>query len=347
MTFTVSHNQLSKALDIALKADIVPFITSSPAMGKSSLVRKIAEDNNLELIDLRLAQLQQFDLAGLVNPNKEEGNFSYLPLDEFPLENTPLPKGKQGFMIFLDEFNSADKYTAAAAYKLLLDRMIGKHKLHPNTRIVCAGNKLTDGAITHKLGTAIQSRVTHLELEINLKEWLEWCEKESNFHPIIHPFLSFRPELINNFNPKKEVITYSSPRTWEMLSKQLKAGLLSLDRDDYVPIIMGTIGEHAGGEFIAFLEVFSKLPNISDIEANPLGCSMPEEIGAKWALGIHLADKINQANEQAIVDYLERMGESDIKVVVYRTLSKVYPNIKLNPTLQKSMKALRNQMVQP
>lgn len=58
MTFTVSHNQLSKALDIALKADIVPFITSSPAMGKSSLVRKIAEDNDLELIDLRLAQLQ-------------------------------------------------------------------------------------------------------------------------------------------------------------------------------------------------------------------------------------------------------------------------------------------------
>ena len=288
-----------------------------------------------------------YDLAGLVNPNKEEGNFSYLPLDEFPLENTPLPKGKQGFMIFLDEFNSADKYTAAAAYKLLLDRMIGKHKLHPNTRIVCAGNKLTDGAITHKLGTAIQSRVTHLELEINLKEWLEWCEKESNFHPIIHPFLSFRPELINNFDPKKEVITYSSPRTWELLSKQLNAGLLSLPKDDYVPIIIGTIGEQAGGEFIAFLEVFSKLPSIQDIEANPTGCDMPEEIGAKWALGIHLADKINPINEQAIVEYLERMIESDIKVVVYRTLSKVYPSIKLNPTLQKSMKALRNQMVQP
>lgn len=347
MSFTVSHSQLAKALQISLKADTVPFITSSPAMGKSALVRKIAEENDLELIDLRLAQLQHFDLAGLVNPNKEEGNFSYLPLDEFPLENTPLPKGKQGFLLFLDEFNSADKYTAAAAYKLLLDRMIGKHKLHPNVRIVCAGNKLTDGAITHKLGTAIQSRVTHLELELNLKEWLQWCEDSSNFHPLIHPFLSFRPELINNFDPKKEVVTYSSPRTWDMLSKQLKAGLLSLPKDDYIPIIMGIVGEQAGGEFIAFLEIFSKLPSIQDIEANPTGCNMPEEIGAKWALGIHLADKINPINEQAIVDYLERMNESDIKVVVYRTLSKVYPSIKMNPTLQKSMKALRNQMVQP
>ena len=88
-----------------------------------------------------------------------------------------------------------------------------------------------------------------------------------------------------------------------MLSKQLKAGLLSLPDYDYIPIIMGTIGEHAGGEFIAFLEVFSKLPSIQDIEANPLVCSMPEEIGAKWALGVHLADKINQANEQAFIDF--------------------------------------------
>ena len=43
-----------------------------------------------------------YDLAGLVNPNKEEGNFSYLPLDEFPLENTPLPANKDGWLLFLN-----------------------------------------------------------------------------------------------------------------------------------------------------------------------------------------------------------------------------------------------------
>lgn len=288
-----------------------------------------------------------YDLAGLVNPNKDKENFSYLPLDEFPLENTPIPQGKDGWLLFLDEFNSADKYTAAAAYKLLLDRMIGKHKLHPNVRIICAGNKLTDGAIVHKLGTAIQSRVIHYELEINLKEWLSWCENDSGFHPLIHPFLSFRPELINNFDPKKEVITYGSPRTWEMLSKQLNAGLLSLNADDYVPAIIGTVGEQAGQEFISFLSVFSSLPSIQDIEADPVNAIMPDEIGAKWALGIHLADKINSTNENQVVTYLERMAESDIKVVVYRTLLKTYPNLRTNTALQQSMKTLRNQMIQP
>lgn len=58
MAFTVSHVQLNTLLQVALQANIVPMVTSSPAMGKSSLVAKLAKDNNLELIDLRLAQLQ-------------------------------------------------------------------------------------------------------------------------------------------------------------------------------------------------------------------------------------------------------------------------------------------------
>lgn len=58
MAFTVSHVQLNTLLQVALQANIVPMVTSSPAMGKSSIIAKLAKDNNLELIDLRLAQLQ-------------------------------------------------------------------------------------------------------------------------------------------------------------------------------------------------------------------------------------------------------------------------------------------------
>lgn len=58
MAFTVSHIHLNTLLQVALQANIVPMVTSSPAMGKSSIIAKLAKDNNLELIDLRLAQLQ-------------------------------------------------------------------------------------------------------------------------------------------------------------------------------------------------------------------------------------------------------------------------------------------------
>lgn len=343
MSFTVSHKQAKNILQVNLKANNVCMLTGSPAMGKSSIIRQLADENNLHLIDLRLTQLQPYDLNGLISPNKDTGKFDYLPYDEFILDFDTVPNGKDGVLLFLDEFNSADKYTAAAAYKLLLDRMVGKYQLHPNTRIICAGNKLTDGAITHKLGTAIQSRVIHMELELDIKEWLDWLDSQ-NWNPLIHPFLSFRPELINNFDPKTEVVTYASPRTWEFLSNQLNAGLLSLNQDDYIPAIIGTVGEQAGQEFISFLSVFSKLPTIQEIEANPTQATMPDEIGAKWALGIHLANEINPTNETAVVEYMERMPESDIRVVAYRILSKTYPQIKMNPVLQQSMKNIRQQM---
>lgn len=343
-TFTVTHEQLSQVLKTSLQANVVPFITSSPAMGKSSIVKKLADDNKLELIDLRLSQLQPYDLAGLVNPNKDAENFTYLPLDEFPLESTPLPEDKEGWLLFLDEFNSADKYTAAASYKLILDRAVGKHKLHPNVRIICAGNKLTDGAITHKLGTAIQSRVTHYELEILPNEWLEWLSKQTEWHKLIHPFLEFRPELITNFDPKTEVITYASPRTWEMLSKQLNAGLLQLPVDVYTSAVIGTVGEKAGAEFLSFLSIYKDLPTPQEIENNPTKCKLPSQAGAQWAIGIHLSEHINPNNVDAFVTYVERMEHSDIKVICYRTIRRIFPQITQHPVVQQSMLKTRNQI---
>lgn len=102
MTFTVSHKQAKQALQVGMQANTVSFLMGSPALGKSAIVRQLAEENNLELIDLRLTQLQPYDLCGLVTPNKDKHSFSYLPLDEFPLEDWDLPENKQGWLLFLN-----------------------------------------------------------------------------------------------------------------------------------------------------------------------------------------------------------------------------------------------------
>lgn len=344
MLYKLNHEQATSALKLALEANIVAFLKSQPAMGKSSIVKQLANQMGLELIDLRLTQLQPYDLAGLVYPNKEKDNFKYLPLDLFPLETDAVPDGKKGWLLFLDEFNSADRYTAAAAYKLLLDREIGNYKLHSEVRIICAGNNLTDGAIANNLGTAIQSRVIHLELDLDSKQWLNWLAKQKDWNNLIYTFLNFRPETINNFDPEKEVITYASPRTWELLSKQLNAGLLELKSEVYTPIIMGTVGDTAGYEFISFLEIYSTLPSIDDIIADPNNCKLPDNISAKWALGAYLANNINSSNEDSLLTYINRIKETDIRVVAQRALVKKYPQVSNNKILQKSALELRNQL---
>lgn len=146
-TLTLTQDQLKEFLPIAIKSNVVPMITGSAGTGKSSIVQAVADKLNLHLIDVRVSQLLPYDLAGLIAPNAERTEASYLPISTFPYENDTPPDGKEGYILFLDEFNSGDRSTLAAAYKLILDRKVGEHNLHPNTRIVCAGNRIQDNAI--------------------------------------------------------------------------------------------------------------------------------------------------------------------------------------------------------
>ena len=59
------HTTLKKVtelLPILCKANIVPFIHSSPASGKSATVKAFAKQFNLKVIDLRLTEMDATDL---------------------------------------------------------------------------------------------------------------------------------------------------------------------------------------------------------------------------------------------------------------------------------------------
>lgn len=59
---TVTLKQASELVRNCLRAKLVPFIKGSPGLGKSAIVKAIAETYKLELIDLRLAQCDPTDL---------------------------------------------------------------------------------------------------------------------------------------------------------------------------------------------------------------------------------------------------------------------------------------------
>jgi MoxR-like ATPase len=58
----VKPSQLKELLTDALLAGVVPMVSSSPGMGKSSIAQQIADEYDLELIDIRLAQCDPTEL---------------------------------------------------------------------------------------------------------------------------------------------------------------------------------------------------------------------------------------------------------------------------------------------
>ena len=106
-------SKAKEAIITCMKARLVPFLQSSPGVGKSSGVNDIGNEYGLKVIDVRLSSLEPTDLQGL--PWFNNGKAQFQPFDLFPLEDTPIPQGYQGFLLFLDEFNSASRAVQAAA----------------------------------------------------------------------------------------------------------------------------------------------------------------------------------------------------------------------------------------
>ena len=123
----LTPDQCKKYLKTTMMAKQTAMLHGQPGIGKSDLVREIAEEFNLEVIDIRLSQMEPSELCGF--PKLDGDIATYVPMDLFPLEGQSLPKDKAGWVLFFDEIVSAPKSIISAAYKIILDRMVGNHKI--------------------------------------------------------------------------------------------------------------------------------------------------------------------------------------------------------------------------
>jgi hypothetical protein len=296
-----------------LRAGLVPFLQSSPGMGKSAIVRSIAEEFNLALIDHRLSTSAPEDLSGL--PQLLDGKAVFAPFRNlFPLEDEPLPEGKAGWLLFLDEFNSASKAVQAASYKLILDRMVGQYKLHPQCVIVTCGNLMTDRALVTPLATAMQSRLVHLEMHVEFSEWLMDVALPQEFDSRIVAFLSQYPSKLHDFRPDHAEKTFCCPRTWEMLSKLIKGQPVS---EEKAALYAGTITAGTATEFLQFALHISQLPKIDEILRAASTIPLPETASMKWATTALLVEHITAANLHAITTYANRMS-LEFRILLFR-----------------------------
>ena len=58
----VKISEASPSIKAYLQAGLVPIVVGSPGCGKSQIVHQIADEFNLQLIDLRLSQCDPCDL---------------------------------------------------------------------------------------------------------------------------------------------------------------------------------------------------------------------------------------------------------------------------------------------
>jgi hypothetical protein len=333
MLYTCTPRKVAQFTQEILASGLVPFIESSPGMGKSSIVRQLAKNNNLALIDHRLSTSAPEDLSGLPR-FRSDGLAEFAPFaDLFPLEGMKVPDGSDGWLLFLDEFNSASKAVQAASYKLILDRMTGQKKLHANVGIVGAGNLATDRAITNPMGTAMQSRLVTLRMVVSFEEWLYDVALPNGYDHRVIAFLSQYPSKLMDFNPNHSGATFCCPRTWEFMEALVYQKPITQDR---IPMYAGTISAGIAVEFVQFVAVFDTIVKIPQIVADPANCPLPLDAASRWAVISTMMEHACLTNFTQLCEYANRFT-LDFKVLFYRSVLVRNASLRTHPSFMRAM----------
>lgn len=107
-TPSISTTELYMHINTLIQTDTPLFIHGSPGIGKSYIVSDIAQKNKLELVDVRLSQMDPVDLRGV--PSIKDDQTVWMPPVFFPKD--PDSEG----ILFLDELNAAPPSVQAAIY---------------------------------------------------------------------------------------------------------------------------------------------------------------------------------------------------------------------------------------
>lgn len=324
----VKLSQAQSMITKCIRTGLVPMLIGSPGCGKSQIVYAIAETYNLKVIDLRLKQCDPTDLLGF--PNILGKKAGYVPMETFPIEGDSIPDGYSGWLLFLDEFNSASVSVQAAAYKIILDRAVGQHKLHKNVAIVCAGNLETDNAIVETMSTAMQSRLVHLEVMVDVQEWITWATK-AGIDPKITSFVDFMPGKLFSFKPDHTDKTYACPRTWEFANRLLK--LDDTTDPDMLPLLTGTLSEGIAREFLGFCKIHANLPKMTEIVTNPEGIPLSDEKSVLFALTGSIAHNVTPENLKPMMKFIARLP-IEFQIICLRQSIQRNPVLLTQPALQ-------------
>lgn len=243
MNASISLSQ-SELLDFLVHVAVVRpvFIWGAPGIGKSSLVERFAADVGLPCVSLLGSQLAPEDLIGV--PQILDGTSRFCPPRTIARA--------EPYCLFLDELNACSHEIQKAFYSLIHDRRLGEYELPQGSVVIGAGNRAQDSAIVRPMSSALINRMIHVHLRVSHRDWLAWAQA-SNIHPLVVEYIQTRPDHLWTQPPKHED-TFSSPRSWHMLSDALHEYGAEIPEPVIEVLAHGAISPDHATQFKAFLK---------------------------------------------------------------------------------------------
>lgn len=246
----------------------------APGVGKSQLIRQIGEKYGYKVIDIRLAQMSEVEIGGLIYPNESRTKTVWLSPEILPDEK----RDGKNTILLLDEITSCSKRVQVAAYQLILDRRIGQYKLPEGTFVIALGNREDDDGVYIQLAGPLADRFEIHYIEPNFEDWKNDYALKNDVHHWVVSYLTFKPSALHNQAQQEGNMVFATPRSWVRVSDILK-----FDSDISNPVIrhkiIGNVGEAEGIQFIEFCKKHATVVTADDfINGRAQAPGAPEEL---------------------------------------------------------------------
>lgn len=281
-------------------------VEGAPGVGKTQIMQQIANKiseasgEEFGFIAVHTPTLSPEDM-GVPGYTEDRSGIEFkTPNKTLPFVNSDFPE--RGILL-IDELAQGDKATQKGLGNLLQERTVHGNPIKDGWFMVATGNRVQDRAGASQILSHVRNRMTTVEMNTNLDDWITWFQRSKYFKPEVAAFLRWKPELLNNFDPNHAAS--ATPRAW---AEGIAPTIGSVTPDLEFAAFEGDIGDGPANEFIAFLQIYRDLPDLNKVLASPDKHKADYKANVKYALCGALAAKADKKNFGAVIEYTTRLG---------------------------------------
>jgi len=339
------YEAVYKTLIICIAAREPVIIWGPPGQGKTSVINKIAKEQNRSLEVILASIREPQDFVGL--PMLAIGVATFMPPDWAKR----LANEKNG-ILFTDEVNTAPPSVQAALLRVCLEKVAGDFHFGEDTSVVAAANPPELGADGWDLAPPLANRFCHLNWNVPAEvvrdgiagNWISYSvqlpekkkidEAINIERAVLAGFLSTRPDLTSVL-PKSAVEqgrAFPTSRSWEMAAK-LSGWITAANLDSGVRriAVMGCVGVGAAAEYMSYRENVD-LPNPEEILKDVEKFKLPNRVDKIYVIGASLMSALRHSNSLArwnavgkVLEIMAKSGHPDLAVTFARDWIRMQP----------------------
>jgi hypothetical protein len=244
---------------------------------------------------------------------EEDGYVTMIPHEELGLHL------KGPIILMLDEIGKADREIKNTMSRLMYEKKAFGYTLHPDSIVFGTTNLGAEG-VGDILQAHQRNRITTLQARgMTNIEWIEWGIN-NNVNPALLGFTKDNPQVFAHFedvkspddnlyifHPKVVRKAFCTPRSLHKFSNILNKRHL-LDDMSVTAAGIGTVGERAAMDIMAFVKMADQLPTLQSIKDGPHTAKVPTSAAATCMVVYRTLASIEREWLDAWMQYMPRLS---------------------------------------